>query len=311
MHALAKLYKINIEKIELAVLAQKAENLVAAAPCGLMDQLTVNLGKKNKLLPLICQPHQVFDPISLPKEISFCGIDSGVRHAISGTSYNDVRTAAFMAYTIIAFSKGVSGNELAAARKSGDWSNLPFKGYLANIPLDEFQKKIIKELPDNITGKEFIEKYGITIDPVTQIEPDKTYQVKSCATHPVYENNRICIFKELIVNFSILPDKFVALEKLGELMLESHKSYSAVGLGNEYTDEIIEMVIGAGRDKRLFGARVSGGGSGGTVCILCYEKEGRLQAKKIYDRYKKSRAKELFFFSGSNQGAFYLNSNID
>ena len=59
MNALNQLYKLSLGKEELAVLAQMAENLVAGAPCGLMDQLSSHLGQKNKLLPLICQPHQV------------------------------------------------------------------------------------------------------------------------------------------------------------------------------------------------------------------------------------------------------------
>ncbi len=66
MNALNQLYKLSLGKEELAVLAQMAENLVAGAPCGLMDQLSSHLGQKNKLLPLICQPHEVLKPIRIP-----------------------------------------------------------------------------------------------------------------------------------------------------------------------------------------------------------------------------------------------------
>src|SRR5678815_1616432 len=100
MNALNHLYQLSLGKEELALLAQMAENLVAGAPCGLMDQLSSHLGQKNKLLPLICQPHLVDKAISIPRGINFSGIDSGVRHAVSGASYSDVRAAAFMSYSI-------------------------------------------------------------------------------------------------------------------------------------------------------------------------------------------------------------------
>jgi L-arabinokinase len=87
MNALNHIYKLSLGREELAVLAQMAENLVAGAPCGLMDQLSSHLGQKNKLLPLICQPHEVAKPLGIPRGIAFSGIDSGVRHAVSGASY--------------------------------------------------------------------------------------------------------------------------------------------------------------------------------------------------------------------------------
>ena len=55
---------------------------------------------------------------------------------------------------------------------------------------------------------------------------------------------------------------------LGKLMYESHASYSACGLGSQGTDLLVEMVKTAGVDRGLFGAKITGGGSGGTVAVL-------------------------------------------
>jgi L-arabinokinase len=93
-------------------------------------------------------------------------------------------------------------------------------------------------------------------------------------------------------------------------MMQSHDSYSAVGLGNEYTDKIVEMVRDAGPARGVFGARVSGGGNGGTVCILSYGKEGKNIVKEIYHKFKQLKKQKLFFFSGSSQGAYSLNQYI-
>ena len=310
MNALNQLYQLSLGKEELAVLAQMAENLVAGAPCGLMDQLSSHLGQRNKLLPLICQPHQVDKAISIPRGINFSGIDSGVRHAVSGASYSDVRTAAFMSYTIIALNEGATVEELEKARTSGDWSELPFKGFLANIPVSVFVEKYISILPKEISGKDFLAQYKLSIDTVTNIDEDKIYRPAVSGSHPVYENERVNEFKTLLKNFKKQDDKQISLIRMGNLMMQSHESYSAVGLGNEYTDKIVEMIGDAGPARGVFGARVSGGGNGGTVCILSFGKEGKNAVKEIYHKYKQIKKQKLFFFSGSSHGAYSLNQYI-
>ena len=68
---------------------------------------------------------------------------------------------------------------------------------------------------------------------------------------------------------------------LGELMYQSHGSYSGLGLGNFGTDALVNAVRavkrGAGDDRAtaLFGAKITGGGCGGTVCVLGRKKPGR------------------------------------
>jgi len=307
MNALNQLYKLSLGKEELAVLAQRAENLVAGAPCGLMDQLSSHLGKKNKLLPLICQPHRVDKPIAIPRGINFTGIDSGIRHAVSGASYSDVRAAAFMSYTIIALNEGATIEELNQARASGNWHKLPYKGFLANIPVAVFDEKYLSLLPEEIPGKDFLIQYKVSIDTVTNIAEDKIYRPAVCGSHPVYENFRVNEFKALLKNFKKQEDKQAVLIKMGNLMMQSHDSYSAVGLGNEYTDKIVELVRGAGSANGVYGARVSGGGNGGTVCVLSYGKEGKNAVKEIYRKYQQIKKQKLFFFSGSSHGAYSLN----
>jgi len=310
MNALNQLYHLSLGKEELAVLAQLAENLVAGAPCGLMDQLSSHLGQKNKLLPLICQPHQVDKAIAIPRGINFSGIDSGIRHAVSGASYSDVRAAAFMSYTIIALNESATVEELEQARTSGDWSKLPFKGFLANIPVSVFEEKYISILPKEISGKDFLDQYELSIDAVTNIDENKIYRPAVCGSHPVYENARVNEFKTLLKNFKKQDDKQASLIQMGNLMMQSHESYSAIGLGNEFTDKIVEMIRDAGPDRGVFGARVSGGGNGGTVCILSYGKEGKNIVKEIYHKFKQLKKQKLFFFSGSSQGAYSLNQYI-
>ncbi len=302
--ALKKAYNFSLGDMELPILAQKVENLIVGAPCGLMDQISSYLGEKHKLLPIKCQPAEVFPSVSIPKGVQFVGLDSDVKHSVAGNHYAKVRSAAFMGYTIIALNCGATVQEIELARNSGEWTKLPFGGYLANIPVKEFSNRFTTLLPEKISGKDFLEKYHVSIDKVTTIHPDETYLIKVCAAHPVLENNRIEQFKTILIdagknNMISIDD----LSRMGNFMIESHQSYSACGLGNEFTDEIVEMVQQFGIDSGVFGAKITGGGSGGTVCIITYQLKGMETARIIKERYEKKYNKKVVFFEDSGMGA--------
>ncbi|MFN3851981.1 MAG: galactokinase [Spirosomataceae bacterium] len=284
MKALGQYYNLDFEGTELPRLAQKVENLIVGAPCGLMDQLASYFGTENHLLPIVCQPDKLENPFKIPQELYFIGIDSGIRHAVSGASYSDVRTAAFMGYSIIAQSLGISIEEIKNAKESSNSTNLPYQGYLANICSKEFEMKYLPLL-SKMTGKEFIERFGDITDPISKINPEAKYDIVSCTSHPVYENERVLTFKNLLEDINLNEPKEY-LDFMGQLMYLSHKSYSKCGLGNKYTDKIVALAQEFGHEKGIFGAKITGGGSGGTVCILVHGEKGIKSAKEIYEIYK-------------------------
>ena len=102
MQAVTAAFDIQIEGQEMATLCQMVENLIVGAPCGVMDQMTSACGKANRLLALLCQPAEIQGLIDIPDEIGFWGLDSGIRHSVSGADYGSVRAGAFMGYRIIA-----------------------------------------------------------------------------------------------------------------------------------------------------------------------------------------------------------------
>ena len=102
MQAVAAAYGISIDPREMAILCQKVENLVVGAPCGVMDQMTAACGQAGRLLALLCQPAELREPVELPPEVELWGLDSGVRHSVSGADYGSVRVGAFMGYRMIA-----------------------------------------------------------------------------------------------------------------------------------------------------------------------------------------------------------------
>jgi galactokinase len=295
MRGLGDAFGIHFSGTELPILAQRVENLIVGAPCGLMDQLASYMGEANKLLPIVCQPDQVQESISIPTDISFIGIDSGVRHSVSGASYTDVRCAAFMGYTIIARAFGVTPKELAEARANNNFSSLPFAGYLCNIPVTEFENSIIQNLPASLSGKDFLKEYEISIDQVTHIIPDKIYSIRQSVSHPVYEHARVTRFKNLLLslnNVSALAERISILKDMGSLMFQAHESYSLCGLGSDRTDEIISL---AENMNGIYGAKITGGGNGGTVCLLADE-AGRISAQQLHQQLCEKYQQALVYF---------------
>ena len=300
MHAISKAFGLMLDPVQLAVLAQKVENLVVGASCGLMDQLAVNLGRKDHLLPIMCQPHEVFDPLPIPGGVRFYGLDSGVRHAVSGSSYGDVRIAAFMAFTVAMMKSGISKERMGSP-------DIPFGGFWANVSPEVFRESYEPLIPLEMTGAAFLENYGVHIDPVTEIDPAATYGLLQAARHPVMENHRIRLFRAGLEGYLEFGDKSALLEQLGALMVGSHRGYESVGLGEPVTSRIVELLLEKGKGRGVHGARTSGGGSGGTVAVMISSNEGLDLLMKVRGLIENETEKELKLFEGSSDGAHYIN----
>jgi galactokinase len=91
-------------------------------------------------------------------------------------------------------------------------------------------------------------------------------------------------------------------------MLGSHEGYTSVGLGEPVTQSIVEKVISEGAHNGVYGARISGGGSGGTVVILADSEKGISTVNKIHLEMQEETGRELYLFSGSSDGAHYVNT---
>jgi L-arabinokinase len=297
MRAICAAYEIEVDPRELALLCQKVENLVAGAPCGVMDQMTAACGETDRLLELLCQPAALKGTVGLPAEIAVWGIDSGIRHAVTGADYGTVRTAAFMGYRMIAEMAGLNvsrtGIEGRVTIDDARWA-----GYLANIAPEEFDREFAGRLPAEIDGAEFLERFGGITDAVTSVQSGRVYPVAQSARHPVREHARVAEFAEILKDWRGAAQA----ERLGELMYQSHESYSACGLGSDGTDEIVRLVREAGVSSGLFGAKITGGGSGGTVAVLGL-RAAEDAARSIAGRYAQKSGRQPVIIAGSSPGA--------
>jgi len=296
MMTVAASYGLEISPEEVAVACQWVENHIVGAPCGIMDQMTSACGQRGRLLRLRCQPGTIEGYVDIPDGYRFYGIDSGVRHAVTGSDYGTVRAAAFMGYRMIADMAGL------AVEYQGDCVIIrdpEWRGYLANISPAEFEQRFKARLPEQMRGDEFLAKYRGTTDTVTRVDATRAYPVRQATAHPIYEQTRVERFATLLSELAARPSP---ANELGQLMYESHASYSACGLGSVATDRLVAMVREAGAKCGLFGAKITGGGSGGTVAVL-----GTIDAeavvRQIAERYSAETGRETDLFVESGPGA--------
>lgn len=318
MSAIAAAHGLSISPRDIALLCQKVENHIVGAPCGVMDQMTSACGEANKLLAMVCQPAEVIGLVEIPSHIRFWGIDSGIRHSVGGADYGSVRIGAFMGRKMI---KSIASSTLSRSLPTAnglihdeleDHSVDLIKAeasldYLCNLSPHRYEALYAKMLPESILGETFLEKYIDHNDAVTIIDEKRTYVVRAPANHPIYENFRVKAFKALLTSTS--SDE--QLTALGELLYQCHYSYSACGLGSDGTDRLVRLVQemqhfkpSKSEDGTLYGAKITGGGSGGTVCVIgrnCLRSSQ--QILEIQHRYKGGTGYLPFIFEGSSPGS--------
>lgn len=297
MQSIAAAYQLDLDPREMAFLCQRVENLVACAPCGVMDQMTSTCGEADKLLALLCQPGELKGTVALPEELEVWGLDSGIRHSVSGADYGTVRTAAFMGYRMIAEMAGLRVSE-TDGRGHVLVEDPEWRGYLANITTAEFEGRYASHLPARMSGSEFLERYQGITDTVTMVDPARHYHVRQATQHPVFEHARVTRFAEILSGAGAAS----RADELGQLMYKSHKSYSACCLGSPGTDELVRLVREAGTESGLYGAKITGGGSGGTVAVLG-RKGARASVEEITKEYERRTGHAPLIISGSSPGA--------
>ena len=282
---------------DLALLCQMVENRVVGAPCGVMDQMASALGQQGALLALLCQPAEVQGTVALPPELAVWGIDSGIRHAVSGADYGSVRVGAFMGRRILQERADVA--------------------YLVQLSPSQWEQQFRQHIPVAISGAAFLQQYGETGDTVTRIDPAHTYAVRQPTAHPIYEHHRVQVFRALLEaqderrkmedeksDVAIVRRPSSVVQRfmlLGELMFQSHASYSACGLGSGGTDLLVELVR-AERENGLYGAKITGGGSGGTVAVLGRSDAGAA-IQRVAERYAEATGHTPLVLAGSSPGA--------
>ena len=142
------------------------------------------------------------------------------------------------------------------------------------------------------------------MDSATEVNPQKTYHVRSRVEHPIYEHARVGKFFRCINDAAADADNVKThLANAGRLMYASHWSYRyRVGLGSPQVEQIVNSVRKIGIQGGFYGARITSAGGGGTVAVLCHGNisSGLIQ---ILAAYKLAWGLEAEVFYGTALGA--------
>jgi L-arabinokinase len=300
----------KVDALQTASMCQEVENRVVGAPCGIMDQVSSCAGEAGMLLRMICQPHELQPPLRLPQGIRVLGINSNVKHSVGGGMYGKTRCAAFMGHRII-LEKMREMGQAAGKTMEGD----PMHGYLANLNPDDYKRYFRPYLPEEIDGETFLQKYGPTIDNATRVQPGEKYFVQHATDHHVLEARRVRNFVTFLEAAGNLPrdsrERGKELDKAGHLMYASHMSYTNDAmLGAEECDLLVDLVRKR-EPAGLYGAKITGGGSGGTVAVLADQTPRADEAiAEILKDYESKTGRKPQAFTGSSPGAWAVGTAV-
>ncbi len=226
--ALAKLYGIGIERLELAKIGQAAEHRFAGVKCGLLDQITSLFGAEGMLVETDFRSLAVKN-VPLGDNACFLMCNTHARHALVDGEYNRRRAACEEARDYFA---RVLPHPVRALR---DVSRSEWEAHRAGLP----------EL------------------------------VARRALHPIGENERV-----LAAAAALQAGDLAAF---GSLMYASHES-SRTCFENSCPE--LDCLVEAARGiPGVLGARLSGGGFGGSVVVLVHPRDAEAAGAALAGAY--------------------------
>jgi L-arabinokinase len=181
--AITAAYHLILDPLEIALLAQKIENHIVGMPAGVLEPAVCVLGRKDQLLLMECQPHEIKGFAGVPKGYFFAGVSLDERGDMLGRRFEKDRAEVLMAQAIIARFYADTG-----VKKD------PTRGYLANITQESYGRYFQHILPGEMTGEKFIKEFGPLTDRNTVVEPGERYSPRDAAELHIAENGRTHAF---------------------------------------------------------------------------------------------------------------------
>ncbi|MCP5533186.1 MAG: GHMP kinase [Akkermansiaceae bacterium] len=279
---------LDLSAERIAKLAQLAENHVVGAPCGSMDQIAVASGRMGCLTHILCRPGSVEGEVEIPPGTGFVGINSMVRHSVGGHQYGDVRIGAFMGKRMINSLRADSGKSRI--------------DYLTVISPEEWREMYRDHLPEEINGADFLSQLRTHDDPVTTVQPGAVYRVRGPTEHAILENERVLRFMDALKAAKGGNEEH--LIEAGNRMYEAHESYrDNCRLSVPEVDFLVESVRKLGPQAGLYGAKITGGGSGGTVAVFGKQEALDEHIPVIAREYSRRIGSMPDIFTGTSPGA--------
>ena len=288
--AINHLYELNLSALDIARIEGIVENRIVGVPRESVDAITVAAGQKDILLSISNEPDQILETVPFPPNTRLIGIHSRAQRTPTRSAYVDGRTAAFMGLTIL--------------QQTLDLEELR-DNHLCQLSTKQFRQKCWKVLPARLKGSDFLDRFGKTVDPFIEVEPQKVYGVRSRVEHTVYEHARVQRFVGHFKEANTNPQNLHRhLTEAGRLMYASDWSNRfRAGLGLPEVEQIVRSIRKVGVRGGLYGAKITSSGS--TVAVLCHGDVSNAMIQ-ILSAYKLAWGLDAEVFAGSSPGAFEL-----
>ena len=255
--ATAQAYEAKLDPQQASQVCQRVQTDWFDWPVGVADAVCALIGEPLTLTQLRCDPCSVAGSLPMPADLALLAVDCGTTQTDARLKYTRVRTAAFMGRALVDRIVQHDGGE------QGWWD-----GYLSRITINDYVDRFRDRIPTKMKGKEFLERFGETGDPLTRIEPGFMYKIRSRTEHHIYEHARASQFVECLSR-AIRTGEDRGLAEAGDLMYASHWSYGQrCGLGDVNTDLLVSQIRKHGEGADIFGAKICGRGCGGLVAVL-------------------------------------------
>lgn len=265
--AAARAAGVAIDGRRLAALCQTVASAWVGRPCSRGDACCATSAEPRTLLQSEGETGEVGQMLRLGDAVKLVGLAGIPRPADAFDRYLRARTAAMMGMVLIdRIIRHESPDEADSQRR------------LARVTLTDYVERFRDRLPTKMKGQDFLDRFGETGDPLTHVDPRQVYKIRSRTEHHIYEHARSRQFIECLSRAMRTNDRFALLDA-GELMFASHWSYGQrCGLGSVMADQVVSAIRKHGPSNDLFGAKVTGLGCGGVVCVLLRNSPSALAA---------------------------------
>ena len=227
--ALAEQSGHSPDRVQLALLCQKAENEFVGARCGIMDQFISLHGRKNHALLLDCRALD-FELVAIPECVRLVICNTMVKHEHASSAYNQRRAEC-----------------------------------------EEAVQRLAKVVPGIRSLRD------VTLDQLELHRGTLSVVLYKRALHVIAENARVLGATEAL--------RAEDLERFGKRMAESHSSLR--DLYEVSCAELDLMVEQAHRQEGVYGARMTGGGFGGSTINLVESRFADAFAENMARGYEK------------------------
>jgi L-arabinokinase len=260
--AMAKLSKVPLACIEKAAIGAAAAYEATGLKSLRTSLTTLTAPADGSLLSIRFHPQLAQEPLHIPAGIVVVAARTHLGRPTTRERLIETRTCTEMGLRMIRELQVEDGVRI-------DGNGSPLSAVTPEDYVDRYRDR----MPSKITSKAFLSKFGTFRglgdgDAIRDI-----YKVRSRVEHHIYENRRVHEFATFLSR-ARRAEGLQDLIDAGELMYASHWSHSQrCGIGGVETDRLVNAIRKHGPAAGLFGAKVTGGGSGGEIVVLMRDDE--------------------------------------